>query len=149
MTATLEVRHRTPGRGGYKRGCRCDECWTAENAYRRARAGAEGTGRRMADVRAHALRRAVTAPRCAQSVAEPLPAARLPWDDLEEALRARWGVTDIAAIAERLGVWTRQIYRWRHDGLSWEQADVYAVRAGLHPVEVWGRASWFEGVDID
>lgn len=36
----------------------------------------------------------------------------------------------------------RQIYRWRHYGLTWAQADVLAVRCGYHPAEVW--EAWYE-----
>lgn len=40
-------------------------------------------------------------------------------------------------VAEVLGVDRRQVYRWRKVGVTAEQADVLAVRARRHPLEVW------------
>lgn len=40
-------------------------------------------------------------------------------------------------VAELLGVHGRQIYRWRQIGVTAAQADVLAVRAHRHPLEVW------------
>lgn len=45
-------------------------------------------------------------------------------------------------VAARLGVHHRQLYRWRHQGLTWAQADILAVRAGVHPSQVWGDGWW-------
>lgn len=40
-------------------------------------------------------------------------------------------------VSERLGVDFRHLKRAQHDGLSVVQADRYACRVRLHPVEVW------------
>lgn len=40
-------------------------------------------------------------------------------------------------VAERLGVAERQVYRYRHTGLTTEAADRLAVRLGRHPAELW------------
>lgn len=40
-------------------------------------------------------------------------------------------------VAEQLGVHHRQIYRWRQTGVTADQADALAVRAHMHPLEVW------------
>lgn len=40
-------------------------------------------------------------------------------------------------MAEVLGTTTRTIFRLRRAGMSYVQADRYAVRAGLHPGDVW------------
>jgi hypothetical protein len=44
-----------------------------------------------------------------------------------------------------LGSDRRYIYRWLDYGLTHEQADQFAVRLGLHPVELW--PNWFDGVE--
>jgi hypothetical protein len=41
-----------------------------------------------------------------------------------------------------LGVNTRYVYRWLHDGLGVYQADAIAVILGRHPVEIW--SDWYE-----
>lgn len=47
-------------------------------------------------------------------------------------------------LAELTGVNVRHLRRIRHRGLSWLQADRFAVVAGFHPAEVWGEAWWLE-----
>lgn len=87
--------------------------------------------------------------------------AKLPLGPLEEILER--SLDDIAAPgwqtrracstvrhAELLGVHQRQLYRWRHQGLTWAQADLLAVRIGFHPGDVWGRDWWaLEGEQDD
>lgn len=58
---------------------------------------------------------------------------RYPLADLEQLVDADSTLT----LARRLGVHVRQLYRWRHRGLTAERADVLAVRIGLHPALVW------------
>lgn len=65
-------------------------------------------------------------------------------ESLEDALRA--GSVPMSAAA--LGVDSRQVYRWRAQGVTWAQADELAIRVGLHPGDVWGRA-WWELVDAE
>ena len=155
LTEVNPVLHRTPGRGGYSRGCRCEECWAAESIYRRAREGLAGVGQRQVEIQpaAHNGRRCAVGP----------VGARLPWAPLAEVLRRRLGtISEVlmsggvrqlgpseGRMAEVLGVDRRQIQRWHHTGLSFTQADRYAVRAGVHPVEVWGSELWFAGVEGD
>lgn len=45
-------------------------------------------------------------------------------------------------VARRLSIQRRQLYRWRHRGVTWAQADILASRAGVHPSAVWGDAWW-------
>lgn len=79
--------------------------------------------------------------------------AKLPIRPLEELLER--SLTDIVGAkggarracstvrhAELLSVHVRQLHRWRHQGVTWAQADELAVRAGYHPGDVWGRAWW-------
>jgi hypothetical protein len=66
-----------------------------------------------------------------------MPAAcRLPFAPLERAAAC----VSRRVLEERLGVSYRTVQRLVVVGLSDEQADEYAVRAGLHPLEVWGDA---------
>lgn len=76
---------------------------------------------------------------------------RLPFEPLEEVLRRRLvdervGRRVVGASvrvqALTLGVDPRQVLRWRHQGVTWAQADELAVRAGYHPGDVWGRDWW-------
>ena len=46
----------------------------------------------------------------------------------------------VGMIAERLGVNTEQVHRWRRGGLPVTQADALAVAVGLVPDLVWGPA---------
>lgn len=55
---------------------------------------------------------------------------RLPFSPLDVGL-------DVSAIALRLGVDRRQVYRWRESGVTVTQADELAVRLGCHPTELW------------
>lgn len=72
--------------------------------------------------------------------------ARLPFAPLEELLRRRLvdervgnqvvgASVRVQALA--LAVNARQVHRWRHQGVTWAQADELAVRAGYHPGDVW------------
>ena len=56
-------------------------------------------------------------------------------------LGAAAGTTTNAALARRLGVSVRTVWRWNHHGLSDTQADHGAIALGLHPVLVW--PDWF------
>jgi hypothetical protein len=47
------------------------------------------------------------------------------------------GAASLREFASWAVVGRRQVYRWRHDGLTLAQADALACRFGLHPVEVW------------
>ena len=58
---------------------------------------------------------------------------RFPFRDLE----ARLGDGATQVIADRLGVSTRTVWRWRTSGLTTEQADRAAVAAGWHPGTIW------------
>ncbi len=62
---------------------------------------------------------------------------RLPAGPLIEAVVAKY---DSIAAAGRANA--RQMYRFRHEGMSLTQADRWAVRFGWHPAEVWGQAWW-------
>lgn len=63
---------------------------------------------------------------------------------LEELLRAQGG-SSVKRLALLMGTNERQVHRWRHHGVTWAQADLLAVRAGLHPAELWPQ--WFDPVD--
>lgn len=128
MTAT----HRTPGNGGYARGCRCERCTEAHAAYQR------GYESRNASSIAAARRRRRRRQR-------RLPRLRLSFGPVEAA--ARTGSP--AEVARLLEVDRRQVYRWRHCGLTWAQADELAVRIGFHPSAVWGAAWWAQDGDVD
>lgn len=65
---------------------------------------------------------------------EPRP---YPVEQLLEAADAT-----VATLAQRCGVPDRTLYRWCDQGLTEGQADELAVRAGLHPGEVW--PSWWD-----
>lgn len=47
----------------------------------------------------------------------------------------------------RLKVSGSSLIHARDNDLSWAKADEWAVRAGYHPVEVWGR-DWFDSYDL-
>ena len=68
-------------------------------------------------------------------VPKAAPTERRPYrvDALERALR--WPTTGRMSLA--LGVDATQVRRWRSSGLTAAQADVLAMRCGLHPAEVW------------
>lgn len=98
-------------RGGA--GCRCSECRAAMAAYQRERRERIMAGRPVVDRR------------------------RFSFADLERMLVVESDVE----LLRRLGLCGNvQLYRWRRTGLTVEQADVLAIRAGFHPAEVW--SSW-------
>lgn len=74
----------------------------------------------------------------------PKVSPRLPLDPvavLLAPLMDDWGESRVCApnrIASRLGVNTRQVYRWRNDGLTLRQAEVVAAELGLTPEMIWG-----------
>lgn len=66
---------------------------------------------------------------------------RLPLEDL---LRL---VNTFDAVASRVGVAKKTVYRWREEGgVPLNAADRAAVRLGFHPSDVWGQA-WWEACD--
>lgn len=69
---------------------------------------------------------------------------RLPFAPLEQIAGKGCGLQT----ARALGIHPRMVYRWRHNGLTWAQADELAVRLGLHPATVWGRAWWAAADDV-
>lgn len=40
-------------------------------------------------------------------------------------------------IAQATNTCRRTVQRWKHDGMSVDQADRAAVRAGYHPANIW------------
>jgi hypothetical protein len=50
-----------------------------------------------------------------------------------------------AALALRVGASGSTVHRAAAAGLTWHQADVWAVRIGKHPAEVW--PSWWDHID--
>jgi hypothetical protein len=69
---------------------------------------------------------------------------RLPYEPLERLARVAYGAHGPwcdAAAALVLGTTTRQIARWRNDGMTAPAADKHALHLGYNPMEVWG---WFE-----
>lgn len=63
---------------------------------------------------------------------------RFPLADLEAHLNP----TSTAALAQRLGVSARTVWRWRASGLNPTQADRAAIAAGLHPANIW--PNWWD-----
>ena len=63
---------------------------------------------------------------------------RFPLADLE----AHLGQGSTTTVAQRLGVTTRTVWRWRSAGLTELQADRAAIAAGLHPGTVWD--TWWD-----
>jgi hypothetical protein len=61
--------------------------------------------------------------------------------DLREIERVM-GSSCTATTSTWLGLQRRQVYRLRLSGLTFSQADALAVRAGLHPADVWGSLWW-------
>jgi hypothetical protein len=47
------------------------------------------------------------------------------------------GVPSFGDAADLLGVNVRHLARWKGRGITIDQADALACRAGLHPGEVW------------
>jgi hypothetical protein len=64
---------------------------------------------------------------------------RLAFDDLERALPRPHSDQQVAWW---LGTTPRHVARLRAKGLDVDQADRYATRVGLNPVEVWGDDWW-------
>jgi hypothetical protein len=62
---------------------------------------------------------------------------RFPFADFEAHLSPE----SAATLAQRLGVSTRTVWRWRADGLTAIHADRVACACGLHPGIVW--ADWW------
>lgn len=56
-------------------------------------------------------------------------------DYIGEGTRSTIGPNKI--LSDRLHVDRQTVYRWRKDGLSIYQADMVAVRLGLHPILIW------------
>lgn len=53
------------------------------------------------------------------------------------ALERTTGTNSATAMALRLGVARKQVYRWRDYGLDEWQADAMAIQLGHHPTEIW------------
>jgi len=60
--------------------------------------------------------------------------------------RVRWplaplldaaGHPPITVLASRVGVAARTVWRWRHNGLTDQQADRAAIALGYHPLNIW------------
>ena len=117
-----EIPKRTPSPHGthsrQSKGCSCRRCRAAHRRYmqRRRKGTAEVTDRRQQ--------------RIAAARWEPRPFSLA---ELEEILRPT-SANDLARMLDTNGVSVR---RWRRTGLTADQADTLAVRAGLHPAEVW------------
>lgn len=56
-------------------------------------------------------------------------------------------VGSVAALALRIGVDRRLVYRAMHRGVSVWKADRWACALGLHPCEVWGDLWWGAAVE--
>lgn len=82
---------------------------------------------------------------------------RLPFEPLEAYAEQRFGGRVVASdrdcatwteasalvvLAEVVGVGRTAVWKWRHNGLSVEQADRIAVRLGLHPSCLW--PEWYK-----
>lgn len=72
-----------------------------------------------------------------QDIRDPAPeldeGRPYPLQTLEKAL----GWPPVGRVAMLLALHPNQVRRWRSTGLTAAQADVLAVRCGLHPAEVW------------
>lgn len=68
---------------------------------------------------------------------------RFPFAPLEEKIAHNQDdETRTRTLTETLGVTRRALHFFRSDGLSIKQADKFALRAGLHPAQVWGVEWW-------
>ncbi|HVM10324.1 MAG TPA: hypothetical protein VM345_17835 [Acidimicrobiales bacterium] len=95
-------------------GCRCDECRHAWTSYKRARRGLPPRER------AAAGRKPIVRP--------------FAFEPFERAARRR----TVLELARDMCVHPRQVYRWRSEGLTVEQADRFAVEIlNRHPSMVW------------
>jgi plasmid maintenance system antidote protein VapI len=79
-------------------------------------------------------------------------AARLPFEPIEQLL-ARFDLErepvghNAKALARLLGVHSRQVYRWRHEGVTHAHADRLLTRVGHHPAEVYPDELWAAGLE--
>lgn len=74
---------------------------------------------------------------------------RLPWQPLEDAIRARYELDSRNQVCLMLGINSNSRVRIVRDGLRWEQADRYCVQfLGEHPLVIWGLA-WVAREDVD
>jgi hypothetical protein len=71
---------------------------------------------------------------------QSLPNEARPFD--MPTLERKMGSPRPGRTALRLGIQRRQLHRLRLSGLTVDQADELAVRAGFHPALVWGSAWW-------
>lgn len=51
----------------------------------------------------------------------------------------------LAALAQRLGVSHRYLRALRSRGMTWKQADRFAIALGFHPAEIWPAIWWEDG----
>lgn len=139
---TVRKRH---GRSRYRwHGCRCARCRKAEADYQReyrARRTSESVPDFAHGSRYGYVKLQCRCDRCRQANAEyerararRRAAGNRPFRfaDLENKI----GGTTIN-VAVLLGVDRRQVLRLRQSGLTVDQADEFAVRAGFHPGEIW------------
>lgn len=54
-----------------------------------------------------------------------------------QPLAALLGATCDSEIAHATDTCRRTVQRWKHDGMSADQADRAAIRAGYHPANIW------------
>lgn len=52
-------------------------------------------------------------------------------------IHAAAGYPNLLALARTLNVTSRTVHRWKHNGLTWLQADRAATRLGHHPSFLW------------
>lgn len=73
------------------------------------------------------------------------PNKSFPWRQLEYEIGRRRGkeMTNYE-LMNMLGISARSLRRFRNSGITRTQADRYAVRAGIHPANVWGSLWWAE-----
>lgn len=83
---------------------------------------------------------------------QPQPRSpRYPLQSLADALHITLGDNNshggLLTLATRLGISHRQAQRAHQHGLSWIQADTYAIAAKLHPAVVWPQ--WLTDTPLD
>jgi hypothetical protein len=54
-----------------------------------------------------------------------------------EPLATALGATCDGDIAQATETCRRTVQRWKHDGMTVDQADRAAVKAGFHPANIW------------
>lgn len=76
---------------------------------------------------------------------------QLPMEPFRQANTGSWSPNNgdnlrltAAEAADFLGLEKRTVSRAREEGLSTLQADRWATRAGVHPVEIWGAAFYHD-----